>query len=49
LQKTITIPEDHLDMCQKQNIATKGNAAANAVNFLDLTGENEPPPQLPSG
>ncbi|KAK7221715.1 hypothetical protein V2G26_009718 [Clonostachys chloroleuca] len=49
LQKTITIPEDHLDICQKQNIATKGNAAANAVNFLDLTGENEPPPQLPSG
>ncbi|KAI1388946.1 multicopper oxidase [Hypoxylon trugodes] len=48
LQKTITIPEDHLKVCANAHIATSGNAAAN-MNFLDLTGEPKSPDRLPDG
>ncbi|KAI0025244.1 multicopper oxidase [Xylariomycetidae sp. FL0641] len=49
LQKTITIPQDHLDVCAAQGIKTVGNAAGNTVDFLDLQGENSPPGRLPDG
>ncbi|KAH9907865.1 Cupredoxin [Xylariomycetidae sp. FL2044] len=50
LQETIvTIPQDHLDVCNAQNIAVLGNAAGNAQDFLDLKGENRAPGRLPDG
>lgn len=49
LQKTQKIPEGHLDQCKAQGLPTEGNAAGNTVNFLDLAGENKPPPRLPAG
>lgn len=49
LQETIEIPKNHLDACAAANMPTKGNAAANTENFLDLTGENKPSKPLPSG
>lgn len=49
LQKTIKIPQDHLDVCKKDGIPTSGNAAANTVHFLDLAGQNKPPAPLPAG
>lgn len=49
LQKTIEIPEDHLDACAVGNIPTAGNAAANTNDLLDLTGQPSPPDPLPTG
>ncbi|KAI1136757.1 multicopper oxidase [Hypoxylon sp. FL0543] len=49
LQKTISIPQNHLDACAAQNIPTAGNAAGNTVNLLDLTGEPKSPDPLPDG
>ncbi|KAK5997143.1 Iron transport multicopper oxidase fetC [Cladobotryum mycophilum] len=49
LQKQISIPEDHLAVCAAGNVPTKGNAAGNTVNFLDLKGENKPPGPIPAG
>ncbi|KAK7397817.1 ferroxidase fet3 [Neonectria punicea] len=49
LQKTITLPENHLEVCKSAGMATKGNAAGNTGDYLDLTGENVPPPRLPAG
>ncbi|OAA35671.1 Cupredoxin [Metarhizium rileyi] len=49
LQKTLSIPPTHLQVCQKANIPTEGNAAANTQNFLDLSGQNAPPAPLPDG
>ncbi|KAI8964740.1 putative ferroxidase [Daldinia sp. FL1419] len=49
LQKTMTIPKDHLDACAADNIPIAGNAAANTANFLDLTGEPRSPDPLPDG
>ncbi|KAI1754910.1 Cupredoxin [Xylaria castorea] len=49
LQQTLTIPQNHLDVCAAQQIATTGNAAGNAANFADLKGENAPPGRLPNG
>ncbi|KAI1506404.1 multicopper oxidase [Biscogniauxia marginata] len=49
LQSTLTIPQDHLDVCAAQQIPTTGNAAGNAADLLDLAGENHPPPRLPEG
>lgn len=33
-----TVPHDHLEVCHAQGIKTKGNAAGNEDNWLDLTG-----------
>lgn len=33
------IPRDHLEMCRKVGMATKGNAAGNTRNWFNLTGE----------
>ncbi|KID75830.1 Cupredoxin, partial [Metarhizium brunneum ARSEF 3297] len=49
LQKTLSIPPTHLQACQKGNVATEGNAAANTRDLLDLSGQNEPPAPLPAG
>ncbi|WYZ37375.1 hypothetical protein EsH8_II_000881 [Colletotrichum jinshuiense] len=49
LQKTLSIPKNHMDVCAAANVPTAGNAAANTKNFLDLSGENTPPGTLPDG
>ncbi|KAI0013177.1 Cupredoxin [Xylariaceae sp. FL0662B] len=49
LQKTVKIPQDHLDACAVQGVPTAGNAAANTVDYLDLAGEDSPPDRLPDG
>jgi iron transport multicopper oxidase len=49
LQNSLTIPNDHLDACTVGGYQTKGNAAGNTENLLDLTGENVPPGRLPDG
>jgi iron transport multicopper oxidase len=38
LQAQLTIPHDHLKICEAQGIPTKGNAAGNTKNYLNLTG-----------
>jgi hypothetical protein len=40
LQDTQTIPHGHYKTCESQGIPTKGNAAGNTKNWLDLTGAN---------
>ncbi|KAK5703725.1 hypothetical protein LTR97_002738 [Elasticomyces elasticus] len=49
LQKTLTIPEDHLEVCREAGVATEGNAAGNTVDVLDLKGQNESVPPLATG
>ncbi|KAI9690252.1 MAG: hypothetical protein M1822_009213 [Bathelium mastoideum] len=49
LQDTLQIPEDHYQVCKDQNALTKGNAAGNTVDFLDLSGQNLPVAPLPNG
>ena len=50
IQKQITsIPEDHLAVCAASGISTKGNAAGNTADFLDLKGQNEPPSPITTG
>ncbi|EHK48959.1 uncharacterized protein TrAtP1_000467 [Trichoderma atroviride] len=49
IQKQLTIPDDHLSVCDASKTLTKGNAAGNTVDFLDLSGQNKPPGTIPSG
>ncbi|KAL6801918.1 Cupredoxin [Trichoderma sp. SZMC 28012] len=49
IQKQFTIPDDHLAVCDAAGTPSKGNAAANTVDFLDLTGENKAPGTIPGG
>ena len=49
LQKTLVIPDNHYEACKAGGIPTKGNAAANSLDFLDLTGQNKPPAPFPGG
>ncbi|KAL9104942.1 MAG: hypothetical protein Q9163_000187 [Psora crenata] len=49
LQSSLTIPDDHLSACRKQNVPTVGNAAGNTQDLFDLTGANAPPLPLPAG
>ncbi|KAI8634433.1 multicopper oxidase [Xylariaceae sp. FL1651] len=49
LQKSLTIPQNHLDVCASQKISTIGNAAGNSADFTDLRGENRAPNPLPDG
>ncbi|KAI0113548.1 Cupredoxin [Nemania sp. FL0031] len=49
LQKTLTIPQNHLDVCASQGIATVGNAAGNTEDYTNLKGQNSPPGRLPDG
>jgi iron transport multicopper oxidase len=47
--RKFTIPDDHKAACDVQKIPTKGNAAGNSQNFLDLTGANTLPPNPNDG
>ncbi|KAK4070134.1 CAZyme family AA1 [Trichoderma aggressivum f. europaeum] len=49
IQKQFTIPDDHLAVCDAAGTPSKGNAAANTVDFLDLTGENKAAKTIPGG
>jgi iron transport multicopper oxidase len=51
LQETLTIPDDHYAACAALDppMPTAGNAAANTVDLLDLTGANVSPDPLPAG
>ncbi|KAK1542787.1 multicopper oxidase [Colletotrichum paranaense] len=49
LQKNLTIPQNHLDVCTAGSVPTIGNAAANTRDYLDLSGQNTPPSRLPDG
>lgn len=49
LQKTLKIPDAHIDACKAAGTPYQGNAAGNTKDFLDLTGQNAPPPPLPAG
>lgn len=44
LREMISLPKSHLEACTAGGIPVSGNAAGNARNFLDLTGQHEPPP-----
>lgn len=46
---TNIIPQDHYDACQGAQVPIKGNAAANTENFMDLSGQNRQPKDLPGG
>lgn len=45
----IELPENQLQICRAANISTKGNAAGNYHDFLDLTGERVQHKPLPEG
>ncbi|MCJ1347443.1 hypothetical protein MMC31_005668 [Peltigera leucophlebia] len=49
LQANLKIPEDHLQVCKSQNIATAGNAAGRTDDLLNLNGATLPPARLPDG
>jgi iron transport multicopper oxidase len=49
LQERVSIPADHFDACKAADIPFVGNAAGDSKNFLDLSGQNEQQPFLPSG
>ena len=51
MQQTLTIPADHYAACAAASppVPTAGNAAANTVALLDLTGQPTPPGPLPAG
>ncbi|KAH8661666.1 Cupredoxin [Tricladium varicosporioides] len=42
--QNLKIPENHLETCKALNISTKGNAAGNTNDWLDLTGAFTEPP-----
>jgi len=49
IQKSLTLPQDHIDACSVGNVPHAGNAAANTVDYLDLRGQNAAPGPLPNG
>ncbi len=49
MQKTLSVPEDHWQVCRDSNTPTTGNAAANTKDLLDLTGANVGVGPLPDG
>jgi iron transport multicopper oxidase len=49
LQKNLTIPQSHKDVCAAAGIATTGNAAGNTEDYLDLVGQNMEMRPLPAG
>lgn len=51
MQRTLSIPADHLAACEKAGMPTAGNAAGHGVSggWLDLSGERVPPARLPEG
>jgi iron transport multicopper oxidase len=49
IQKSLTIPQNHIAACQAGGVPYAGNAAANTIDLLDLTGANVAPGPLPAG
>ncbi|KAF7942721.1 uncharacterized protein EAE97_006175 [Botrytis byssoidea] len=49
LQKSLTIPENHIAACQARGVPYTGNAAGNTEDYLDLKGANVAPGPLPAG
>ncbi|KXH60119.1 multicopper oxidase [Colletotrichum nymphaeae SA-01] len=49
IQKSLTLPQNHLDVCAAGNVPVAGNAAGNTKDLLDLSGQNAPPDPLPAG
>ncbi|KXH67517.1 multicopper oxidase, partial [Colletotrichum salicis] len=49
IQKSLTLPQNHLDACTAGNVPVSGNAADNTKDLLDLSGQNAPPNPLPAG
>lgn len=49
LQGQLEVPRDQLEACRRLGIPTKGNAAGNTRDPLDLTGANTQPPPHPMG
>jgi iron transport multicopper oxidase len=49
IQKKLSIPENHYQVCNASGTQISGNAAGNKENFLDLTGEPEQVADLPKG
>ncbi|KAK5132386.1 hypothetical protein LTR08_009157 [Meristemomyces frigidus] len=49
LQKTLSIPEDHLAVCRAAGVPVAGNAAGNTIDVLNLKGENKSVAPLPAG
>ncbi|KAK1655832.1 multicopper oxidase [Colletotrichum phormii] len=45
----LEVPKDHLEACRAGGVPTKGNAAGNTKDVLDLIGENRPVGPLPEG
>lgn len=43
------IPQDHWDACAAGDVPTKGNAAGNTIDLLDLSGQTRSPGMLPAG
>lgn len=49
IQQTVSISENHKEVCSAANVNIQGNAAANVDDFLDLSGQNSQPGWIPSG
>lgn len=49
LQKKMTLPQNHIDVCKAGDAPYKGNAAGNTIDALDLNGQNLSPAPLPAG
>lgn len=49
LQQTLTIPQNHIDICKAGNVLYQGNAAGNTEDALNLAGENLMVAPLPAG
>ena len=49
LQKTLVVPDGHLEACARAGTPTKGNAAGNTVDWMDMSGVPAPPGPLPVG
>ena len=49
LQKTLSIPDNHYQVCKDSGTPTQGNAAGNTVDLFDLKGENKSVAPLPAG
>ncbi|WPH03356.1 Hypothetical protein R9X50_00623500 [Acrodontium crateriforme] len=49
LQKMVTVPQDHYDVCKAGNVPTAGNAAGNTINVFDLSNQNKSVAPLPAG
>lgn len=43
------LTQNHLDVCKRSNVSTKGNAVGNFENVFDLTGEDVQPKWIPNG